>query len=163
MASFVDVAPLRVTVVADVVARMANPSLVGREYWSATVVVEAGAILRFAESVGDDSVLRRVGPSLEAPLSYLLTLVPYDALAGLVGVAARQIHASDLQIEQFRPILAGQRLDLRSRVIDVVRHVGASGPTDIVSVDDEGRDAASGQVLFRARRVFAALLAREAA
>jgi hypothetical protein len=142
---------------------MLDPALIGTEYWSATVLVEAGAILRFADSVGDDGPRRRTGAALEAPLPFVLALVPFEAFSNLLGTNVRQIHASEFQIEQLRPVLAGTRLELRSRIIDAVRHGGALGPTEVVTIDDEGRDSATGETVYRARRVYAVLGAKEAA
>lgn len=142
---------------------MLDPALIGTEYWSATILVEAGAVLRFAEAVGDDGPRRRGQSGIEAPPSFVLALVPFEALAALLGNGARQIHASEFQIEQLRPVVAGTRLELRSRIVDSVRHMGAVGPTDVVTVDDEGKDTATGEVVYRARRVYAVIAAREAA
>ena len=141
---------------------MLDLALIGTEYWSATVVVEAGAVLRFAEAVGDDTLRRRPGP-VAAPPSFVLSLVPFDAFAALLDAAAAQVHASELQLEQLRPILAGDRLELHSRIVDVVRHPGAVAATSVVTIDDEGRDPPTGQTVYRARRVYAVLGTREAA
>ena len=140
---------------------MLDPSLIGAEYWSATVLVEAGAILRFAESIGDDSLRTRPQAPLEAPPSFVLALVPFEGLSALLGAEPRQIHASEFQIDQLRPVLAGDRLDVRSSIVDAVRHSGALGATDVVTVDDEGRDSATGELVYRARRVYAVLGPRE--
>lgn len=142
---------------------MLDSSLIGTEYWSATVLVEAGAILRFSEAVADEGTRRRGTAALEAPPSFILALVPFEALSCLFSPAARQIHASDFEIEQLRPVVAGNRLELRSRIVDIVHHSGALGPTDVVTVDDEGRDSASGETVYRARRVYAVIGSREAA
>jgi hypothetical protein len=142
---------------------MLDPSLVGTEYWSATVLVEAGAVLRFAEAVIDDGPTRRGMKGLEAPTSFVLALVPFDAFAALLGDRARQIHASEYQIEQVRAVVAGDRLEIRSRIVEVVRHGGALGPTDVVTLDDDGRDASTGEPVYRARRVYAVLGTKESA
>lgn len=138
---------------------MAELSLVGREYWTATVTVEAGALARFSEALHGPS---SGPPSPEASGAFLQALVPFDAFVALVG-HARQIHASEFQLEHLRPVVPGMRLEVRSKVSDIVRHHGAVGPTDVVSVDDEARDAATGEPVYRARRVYAVIGAKEAA
>jgi len=133
---------------------MLNSSLVGKEYWGATLAVEAGAVLRFADAVGDTSC-RRDGAVLEAPSTFVLALVPWDALAALLPAAPAEIHQSEVQIELHRPVCAGDRLRIASKVVDVARHSGTLGATDILTLDDEGWDLATGKPVFRARRVYA--------
>lgn len=138
---------------------MVDPALVGNEYWSETVVVEAGAIARYAAAIGDGSLTRR--GRVEAAPGFLLALVPFEALARRIG-DGRQIHGSEFQIEQMRPVAAGDRLSVRSRIVDVARRGGVVSATEVVTVDDEGRDASTGEVVYRARRVYAVVGAREA-
>lgn len=141
---------------------MLDPSLIGTEVWSATLVVEAGAVLRFGESTGEPA--RRTGSGdLLAPPAFLLNLVPFDALARVAGVAADRLHASEAQLEQLQPVRAGDRLVVRSRVVDVVQRPGSFGDTVVLTLDDEARLAGSDGVAFRARRVYALLAVREAA
>lgn len=136
---------------------MFDPSLINREYWSATVLMEAGAILRFIESVGGEPPSVDASTPLEAPAALVLSLVPFEALGTLLGTEARQIHASEFQLEQLHPVRAGDRLEVRSTIVDSVRHEGALSTTDVVTVDDEGRDGTSGQIVYRARRIYAVL------
>lgn len=139
---------------------MLDPSLVGTEYWAASVLVEAGAVGRFAEAVGDDA-RRRGARGLEVPSAFLLTLVPLDAFSKLLGPALCQVFESECQLEQLRPVLAGDRLSVSSRIVDVVRHGGALGTTEVVTLDDEGLDGDTGGPVYRARRVYAVIGVKE--
>ena len=47
-------------------------------------------------------------------------------------------------------MVAGDKLTVKTRVADVQERAGASGPMDILVLEDEGRDA-QGQLVFRAR------------
>jgi len=136
---------------------MFDPSLIDRQYWSATVLVEAGAILRFIESVAGEPPSADASTPLEAPAALVLSLVPFEALSTLLGAEARQIHASEFQLEQLQSVRAGDRLEVRSTIVDSVRHEGALGITDVVTVDDEGRDGVTGRPVYRARRIYAVL------
>ena len=49
-----------------------------------------------------------------------------------------------------RPLVAGDRITVVSRVADVQEKAGASGPMDVLVVEDEGRDD-KGELVFRSR------------
>jgi acyl dehydratase len=49
-----------------------------------------------------------------------------------------------------RPVLAGDRITVRSKVADVQERAGASGPMDVIVIEDEGRDE-KGELVFRTR------------
>jgi acyl dehydratase len=52
-----------------------------------------------------------------------------------------------------RPIVAGDRLTVRSKVADVQERSGPSGPMDVIIIEDEGRDE-QGVLVFRSRATF---------
>ncbi len=56
------------------------------------------------------------------------------------------------QFEYGRPIVAGDRITVKSRVADVQEKAGPSGPMDVIVIEDEGRGA-DGELVFRSREM----------
>lgn len=59
-----------------------------------------------------------------------------------------------------RPIFAGDRIYVSTRVSDVFERPGMSGKMDIAVIEDEGRDE-EGNLVFRARRTLVVRAAKE--
>jgi acyl dehydratase len=137
---------------------MIDRSLVGRESEPWTAEVERGGIRRFAEALGDpnpiyldEAAARAAGyPGLVAPPTYAAALALNDRFRHSLDLGTRLLLHSEQQIEYARPVLAGDRLTLRSRVADVQERAGASGPMDVLVLEDEARDA-QGNLVFRSR------------
>src|SRR5512135_1781957 len=137
---------------------MLDRSLIGRESEPAVHEVEKGAIRRFAEALGDPNPLcvdeataRAAGyPALVAPATFAVALSSNDRFRHSLDLGTRSILHSEQQFEYARPILAGDRITVRSKVADVQERAGASGPMDVIVIEDEGRDDAGGLV-FRTR------------
>jgi acyl dehydratase len=70
-----------------------------------------------------------------------------------LDLGTRSLLQSEQQIEYGRPIVAGDRITVVSRVADVQERAGASGPMDILVLEDEGRDP-QGALVFRTRATF---------
>ena len=137
---------------------MLDRSLIGRESEPAVHEVEKGAIRRFAEALGDpnpvyvdEAAARAAGfPALVAPATFAVALTSNERFRHSLDLGTRSILHSEQQFEYARPIVAGDRITVRSKVADVQERAGASGPMDVIVVEDEGRDDAGGLV-FRAR------------
>jgi len=137
---------------------MLDKSLVGRESEPAVHEVEKGAILRFAEAIGDpnpvyldESAARAAGyPALVAPPTFPVTLTVNERFRHSLDLGTRMLLHSEQQIEYGRAIVAGDRITVKTRVADVQERAGASGPMDILVLEDEGRDA-QGALVFRTR------------
>jgi acyl dehydratase len=137
---------------------MIDRSLVGRESETSTVEVERGTIRRFAEALGDpnpiyvdEAAARAAGYStLVAPPTFPAALAVNERFRHSLDLGTRLLLHSEQHFEYGRPLLAGEKLTLRSRVADVQERAGASGPMDVLVVEDEARDA-QGNVVFRAR------------
>jgi acyl dehydratase len=137
---------------------MLDRSLVGRESEPTVVEVERGMIRRFAEALGDPNPLsvdeaaaRAAGfPSLVAPPTYPAALALNERFRQSLDLGTRLVLHSEQQIEYGRPVVAGDRLTLRSRVADVQERAGAGGPMDVLVLEDEARDP-QGQLVFRSR------------
>ena len=64
-----------------------------------------------------------------------------------LDLGTRSILHSEQQFEYARPIVAGDRITVRSKVADVQERAGASGPMDVIVIEDEARDDAGALVL----------------
>lgn len=137
---------------------MLDRSLVGRESEPWTVDVERGMIQRFADAVGDpnpvyadEAAARAAGHAgLLAPPTLPAALAVNDRFRHSLDLGTRLILHSEQQIEYLRPVVAGDRLTIRSRVADVQERAGAGGPMDVLVIEDEARDA-QGVLVFRTR------------
>jgi acyl dehydratase len=137
---------------------MLDRSLIGRESEPVLHEVEKGAIRRFAEALGDpnpiyvDEVAARAAgfPSLVAPPTFPVTLTTNERFRHSLDLGTRSILQGEQQFEYARPVLAGDRITVRSRVADVQERAGASGPMDVIVIEDEGRDE-KGELVFKTR------------
>ncbi|HEY7724709.1 MAG TPA: MaoC family dehydratase N-terminal domain-containing protein [Anaeromyxobacteraceae bacterium] len=137
---------------------MLDRSLVGRESEPGVVEVERGMIRRFAEALGDpnpiyvdEAAARAAGyPTLVAPPTFPSALSMNERFRQSLDLGTRLLLHSEQHIEYGRPVVAGDRLTLRSRVADVQERAGASGPMDVLVLEDEARDP-QGALVFRSR------------
>jgi acyl dehydratase len=137
---------------------MLDRSLIGRESEPVLHEVEKGAIRRFAEALGDpnpiyvDEVAARAAgyPSLVAPPTFPVALTSNERFRHSLDLGTRSILHGEQQFEFTRPVVAGDRITVRSKVADVQERAGASGPMDVIVVEDEGRDD-KGELVFRTR------------
>jgi acyl dehydratase len=137
---------------------MLDRSLIGRESEPVVHEVEKGAIRRFAEALGDpnpvyvDEVAARAAgyASLVAPPTFPVALTTNERFRHSLDLGTRSILQGEQQFEYTRPIVAGDRITVRSKVADVQERAGASGPMDVIVVEDEGRDD-KGELVFRTR------------
>jgi acyl dehydratase len=137
---------------------MLDKSLIGRESEPVVHEVERGAIRRFAEAIGDpnpiyveEEAARQGGhPTVVAPPTFPFVLTVNERFRNSLDLGTRSLLHGEQQFDYARPIVAGDRITVRSRVADVQERTGASGPMDILVFEDEGRDA-QGAFVFRAR------------
>lgn len=140
---------------------MLDKSLIGRESEPVVHEVEKGMIRRFAEALGDpnpiyvdEEAARAAGfPGLVAPTTFPAVLAVNDRFRHSLDLGTRSLLLGEQQIEYGRPIVAGDRITVRSRVAEVQEKAGPSGPMDVIVIEDEGR-AADGDLLFRSRETF---------
>jgi acyl dehydratase len=137
---------------------MLDKSLIGRESEPVVHEVERGAIRRFAEALGDpnpiyadEAAARAAGhPALVAPPTFPIALASNERFRHSLDLGTRSILHGEQQFEYARPVVAGDRITVRSRVADVQERAGASGPMDVLVIEDEGRDD-EGDLVFRTR------------
>ncbi len=137
---------------------MLDKTLIGRESEPAVHEVERGAIRRFAEAIGDpnpiyvdDEAARQAGyPAVVAPPTFPFVLTMSERFRHSLDLGTRSLLHGEQQFDYTRPLVAGDRITVRSRIADVQERAGGSGPMDILVLEDEGRDA-QGALVFRAR------------
>jgi acyl dehydratase len=137
---------------------MLERSLIGRESEPVVHEVEKGHIRRFADALGDpnpmyqdEAVARSAGyAGLVAPPSFAVAFTANERFRHSLDLGTRSILHGEQQFEFARPIVAGDRLTVVSRVADVLERPGASGPSDVLVIEDEGRDD-KGELVFRTR------------
>ena len=137
---------------------MLDKSLIGRESEPILHEVEKGAIRRFVDALGDpnpiyvdEEAARAAGyRALVAPPTFPAVLAMNERFRHSLDLGTRSLLHGEQQIEYGRPILAGDRLTVVSRVADVQERAGSRGPMDILVLEDEGRDP-QGALVFRTR------------
>jgi acyl dehydratase len=137
---------------------MLDRSLIGRESEPVVHEVEKGALRRFADALGDpnpiyqDEVAAKAAgySGLVAPPTFAVALASNERFRHSLDLGTRSILHGEQLFEYGRPLVAGDRVTVTSRVADVLERPGASGPTDVIVIEDEGRDD-EGELLFRSR------------
>jgi acyl dehydratase len=140
---------------------MLDKTLIGRESEPTVVEVEKGAIRRLAEAIGDagpihsdEAAARSAGyASLVAPPTFPAVLAMNERFRHSLDLGTRSLLLGEESIEYGRPIVAGDRLTVKSRVVDVQERAGTSGATDVLVLETEGRGA-EGEFVFRTRETF---------
>jgi acyl dehydratase len=138
---------------------MLDRSAVGKTTPPTLNEVERGAIRRFAESLGDGNPIyfdadyaRASGmPNVVAPPTFPLSFHTGSDLREALGVSLRSLINAECTFEYERPICAGDRLLVTSKVADVSERPGQAGKVDVAVLEDEGRDE-EGRLVYRMRR-----------
>ena len=137
---------------------MLDRSLIGRESEPVVHEVEKNQVRRFAEALGDpnpisidEAAARAAGyPALVAPPTFAIALASNERFRHSLDLGTRNILHGEQSFEYARPIVAGDRITVRSKVADVQERAGASGPMDVILIEDEGRDDKN-ELVFRTR------------
>ena len=90
---------------------------------------------------------------LVATPTFAVTLGWSERFRHSLDLGTRSVLHGEQSFEYARPIVAGDRLTIRSKVADVQERAGASGPMDVIVIEDEGRDE-QGVLVFRSRATF---------
>jgi acyl dehydratase len=139
---------------------MLDKSQVGRTSRPGVNEVEAGAIRKFAEALGDTNPLhhdatyaRKAGyGGVVAPPTFPVTFKAGSNVRDGLDMPQRGILHGEQAFEYERPIVAGDRITVVQRIEDIYERDGGSGPMDFVVIGEEGTDA-TGATVYRARRV----------
>ncbi len=137
---------------------MLDKSLIGRESEPVVQDVEKNAIRRYAEALGDpnpiyvdEGAAKAAGyPALVAPPTFPVTLVINERFRHSLDLGTRNVLHGEQVIEMTRPIVAGDRITVKTKVADVQERTGPSGTMDFLVLEDEGRDD-KGELVFRTR------------
>jgi acyl dehydratase len=144
---------------------------IGRESKPAINEVEKGSIRRFAEAIGEtnpiyfeEAAARAAGyRSVVAPPTFPTTLrAGSDLREGLLLSPGKHLLQAEQSLEYARPIVAGDKLTVRSKIVEVSQRQTPSGLTDVVVIEDEGRDEAQ-EVVYRSRQLWVVRMAPKAA
>jgi len=144
---------------------------IGRESKPAINEVEKGSIRRFAEAIGEtnpiyfeEAAARAAGyRSVVAPPTFPTTLrAGSDLREGLLLSLGKHLLQAEQSFEYARPIVAGDKLTVRSKVVEVSQRQTPSGLTDVVVIEDEGRDEAQ-DVVYRSRQLWVVRMAPKSA
>ena len=134
----------------------------GRESKPVVNEIEKGAIRRFAEALGEtnpiyfeEAAARAAGyRNVVAPPTFPTSLrAGGDLREGLMLSPGKHLLQAEQSFEYARPIVAGDKLTVKSRIAEVAQRATPSGPTDVVVIEDEGRDE-SGEVVYRSRQLW---------
>jgi acyl dehydratase len=147
---------------------MLDKNAIGRSSPPTLNEVERGSIRRFAEALGDynpiyydEEYARALGyPTIVAPPTFPASFHSAADLRELLGVGIKSLLHAEQGFEYERPILAGDRIYVSTRVADVLERQGPAGKMDVALIQDEGRDE-EGNLVFRARRTLVVRAARE--
>jgi acyl dehydratase len=148
---------------------MLDRNAVGRTTPPTLNEVEKGAIRRFAESLGDynpsyfDAEYARASgfPGIVVPPSFPLSFTSSVDLRELLGVPSKHLLLAEWSADYERPVVAGDRLLLTTKVIDVGERPSPAGRVEVAVVEDEARDE-RGQLVVKVRRTYVVRNTREA-
>jgi acyl dehydratase len=144
---------------------------IGRESKPAINEVEKGSIRRFAEAIGEtnpiyfeEAAARAAGyRSVVAPPTFPTTLrAGSDLRESLLLSPGKHLLQAEQSFEYARPIVAGDKLTVRSKVVEVSQRQTPSGLTDVVVIEDEGRDETQ-EVVYRSRQLWVVRMAPKTA
>lgn len=138
---------------------MLDRALIGRRSDPVVNEVERGAVRRFAEALGltdevhfDEKAAQAAGyRGLLAPMTFPITFRSSIELRDALALGQRGLLHADQSFEYFRPICAGDSIQVIAVIADVSERSGATGPMDVVVVEDEGRDD-GGNLVYRSRK-----------
>ena len=148
---------------------MLDKNAIGRSSPPTLNEVEKGAIRKFAEALGDynpiyydEEYARASGfPTIVAPPTFPASFHSAADLRELLGVGIKSLLHAEQAFDYERPILAGDRIYVSTKVADVLEKTGPAGKMDVAVIEDEGRDE-EGTLVFRARRTLVVRAAKEA-
>jgi acyl dehydratase len=90
-------------------------------------------------------------PNVVAPPTFPLSFHTGSDLREALGVSLRSLINAECTFEYERPICAGDRLLVTSKVAEVSERPGPAGKVDVAVLEDEGRDE-EGRLVYRMRR-----------
>jgi acyl dehydratase len=134
-------------------------SLIGSVSDSYHIIVERGAITKFAAAIGDSNAIfhdedaaRAQGfAGIVAPPTFPVSFIPPQEPIWTRVLDRRRILAGEQAFRYVRPIIAGDRLTCRIRFVDVVDKEGRSGKMELLVQEVRGTDEEGEDVFFHTR------------
>ena len=99
-------------------------------------------------------------PGIVVPPSFPLAFTAGTDLRELLGVPGKHLLLAEWSVDYERPVVAGDRLLLTSRVVDVGERPSPAGRVEVAVIEDEGRDE-SGALVLKVRRTYVVRTTRE--
>jgi acyl dehydratase len=135
--------------------------LIGKSTPPHPVEIEKGQIRRFAAAIGEESrvhydedVAREAGfRSIVAPPTFPTVLTPPDVFLDEFGWDPQQVMHRAEEYEYFRPICAGDTLEVSHRISDVYEQPGGGGGTLVFAVLETRATDGRERPVFKGRRV----------
>jgi len=139
--------------------------LIGKSTSPTSFEVEKSHIRRFAAAIGEESrihfdedVAAEAGfRSIVAPPTFASVLTPPDLFVSDFGWDPQSIMHRAEEYEYFRPICAGDTLEVSHRVSDVYEQSGAGGGTLVFAVLETRASDEKRRPVFKGRRVIVKL------
>src|SRR5258708_29561419 len=127
---------------------MLDRNAIGRASPPTLNEVEKGAIRRFAEESGDynpiyyyEDYARASGyPTIVAPPTFPASFHSSADLRELLGVGIKSLLHAEQAFDYERPILAGDRIYVSSKVSDVHERTGPAGRMGVAGIPEGSRD-----------------------
>lgn len=147
-----------------------DASLVGAESPAETVEVTADAIRQFADAIGDTNPLhhdeaaaRAAGhPALVAPPTYVTKFRQFVGAFNIDPIKMRLLHGEE-EYTYTRPLYAGDKLTIQTRIAEVRQRPGKSGTMTFVTLETTGKDTSSGAHIYTGRTLAILRLPEEGA
>jgi len=136
-------------------------SLIGTASAPYEIEVERGAILKFARAIGDANPLfadpdfaRKNGwADVIAPPTFPVSFLPPEEPVWWHNLNRKRILAGEQSFRYARPVVAGDRLECRIHLVDVIDKTGRSGTMELLVQENRGTDIQTGAEVFVHRRV----------
>jgi acyl dehydratase len=138
--------------------------LVGKSTRPIAFEVEKGQVRRFAAAIGEKSLVhsdektaKSAGfASLVAPPTFASALSALDPLLEEIGLDQQSTMHAEEEYEYFRPIVAGDVINIIHRVADVYDKQAPNGRLVFVVIETRASDK-RGRAVFKGRRVLVEL------
>jgi len=132
--------------------------VVGRKSKPARNVIEAGAIRRFAEAIGDPNPLwvdeefarkTRQG-GIVAPPTFAVSLQVGSNVREGLPIDLKKILHGEMEFEYVRPLRAGEVITCSAEIVDFYTKAGKSGVMSFLVTETRGVDE-SGELVYKSR------------
>ena len=122
--------------------------------------VEKGSIRRYATAIGetnpihqDEAAAKAAGyASLVAPVTYPCCLQKFEETLAVLDVNTNAIMHAEEEYEYFKPIVAGDRIEITHTLVDAYEKQSPNGLLVFIVIETRGNNKSS-KLVFKGRRV----------